>query len=344
MASLDRQTPTAEAVTLAGIRRAAEETLTAWPDARAAVLFGSRARGDHRPSSDWDIAFITQTGDRVTAIPDGLPIKALPCDVQALALPEALARRKALSIGHVGREITRDGRLLAGGWNRPRPEGEPAMEPEKYRRFIFVASNHIRNAAGEVAEAGKRGDWLRTNYAADLFVARTADAAEHLAKAMLGRRGIDPHPTHGVDHLADQAERAGHPALAEDIRRLDGFTHEDHVAGYEGTGADRLDHAAGRLPVVVRRLALELASAAEDPEFAEVAARAAMDVADSAATAEDTLRLAIARDGAGLPPPPPYHWLAPLVEARESFLSELLKLQADLRPLTDPDPEPMAFG
>ncbi len=213
------------------------------------------------------------------------------------------------------------------------------MEPEKYLQFISNASDFIQTAAGQVAKAGMGGDWLRTNFAANRFVARTADAAEHLAKAMLGRRGIDPHPTHGVDHLADQAARDGHSALAEDIREMDGFTREDHVAGYDGAGADRLDHAAGRLPVVVRRLALELASAAEDPEFAEVAARAAMDVADSAATAEDTLRLAIARDGAGLPPPPPYHWLAPLVEARESFLSELLKLQADLRPLVNPGPE-----
>ncbi len=102
MATPDRQTPAAGAATLAGIRRAAEETLAAWPEARAAVLFGSRARGDHLPSSDWDVAFITRNGDRVTAIPDGLPIEALFRDVQALALPEAVARRKALSIGHVG--------------------------------------------------------------------------------------------------------------------------------------------------------------------------------------------------------------------------------------------------
>lgn len=42
--------------------------LAAWarslPDAAAVWLFGSRARGDHRPSSDWDIAVLPRpTGE-----------------------------------------------------------------------------------------------------------------------------------------------------------------------------------------------------------------------------------------------------------------------------------------
>ena len=213
------------------------------------------------------------------------------------------------------------------------------MEPERYDRFILTTSDFVENAAVQVAKVGKGGNWRAAYNAADLFVVRSAGAAEHLAKAMLGRRGIDPFPTHGVDDLADQAEKAGHSVLAEDIREMDGCTQRDHVAGYEGTDADRLGHAVARLPVVVRRLAQELASAAEDPKFADVVAQVAVDVADSATTAEDTLRLAIVRDGAGLPPPPPYQWLAPLVRARETFLSELLKLQADLQPLVGTDPE-----
>ncbi len=34
------------------MRATCEETLKQWPDALAAVLFGSRARGEHRPDSD----------------------------------------------------------------------------------------------------------------------------------------------------------------------------------------------------------------------------------------------------------------------------------------------------
>ena len=98
------------------------------------------------------------------------------------------------------------------------------MEPGKYLQFIMNTSNHIRNAAGDVAEVGMDGEWWGADHAAARFVARTADAAEHLAKAMLGRRGIDPHPTHGVEDLADRAAREGHSALAEAVREMDGFT------------------------------------------------------------------------------------------------------------------------
>ncbi len=43
------------------IEKACKDALNSWPNAEAAVLFGSRARGDHRDDSDWDIAFITST-------------------------------------------------------------------------------------------------------------------------------------------------------------------------------------------------------------------------------------------------------------------------------------------
>ena len=79
---------TAEELMLERIRTAAEETLVAWPEAKAAVLFGSRARGDHSADSDWDLAFIPRTGERVRPIPRGLPTEALPCRIQCLSLPD----------------------------------------------------------------------------------------------------------------------------------------------------------------------------------------------------------------------------------------------------------------
>jgi len=61
----------------ARIRRGAQETLEVWPEARAAVLFGSRARGDHRPSSDRDVAFIVKgDGERPGTVPDGFAVQA----------------------------------------------------------------------------------------------------------------------------------------------------------------------------------------------------------------------------------------------------------------------------
>ena len=43
------------------VKEKCENALSLRPNAKAAILYGSRARGDHRADSDWDIAFITST-------------------------------------------------------------------------------------------------------------------------------------------------------------------------------------------------------------------------------------------------------------------------------------------
>ena len=116
------------------------------------MLFGSRARGDHSADSDWDVAFITRTGERVRPIPRGLPIEALPCRIQCLALPDELAGRKALAIGNVGRAVVRDDMVLAGRWRRADAAGDPRMEPADYRKSISIVITHIGNAATKLAE------------------------------------------------------------------------------------------------------------------------------------------------------------------------------------------------
>ena len=97
------------------------------------------------------------------------------------------------------------------------------MEPEKYRKFILNSTTHIRNAAVAAAETGEDRYWNLADDDAARFVAQTADAAEHLARAMLGRRGIDPEGSHDAELLAEQAERAGHSDLSEAVRQMDGF-------------------------------------------------------------------------------------------------------------------------
>ncbi len=115
----------------AEIRRAAQETLDVWPKARAAVLFGSRARGNHPPDRDWDVAFITDgADDRMGATQRDLPFGRLDIGqcVNEIAVPERLVERKALCVGHVDRGIVADGRVLSGEWTRPGIEGQPFME------------------------------------------------------------------------------------------------------------------------------------------------------------------------------------------------------------------------
>ena len=339
----------AEAETLAGIRRAAEATLAAWPEARAAVLFGSRARGDHLPSSDWDVAFITRSGGDIDAIPDGLPIENLPWDVQALAIPEELANRKALSLGHVGRGVARDGKLLAGGWNRPDVKGDLAMESSRYERFAENASICIEAAVNHAKSAGKGVAHSRGEPTAAHFMARSANAAEHLAKAMLGRRGIDPDPTHDANRLANQAERAGHPELAESIRRLDGFTRSDHVGVYGSEKDDHrsaierrrqaaisLRHAIKRLPAVIQELERELASAAKDPQYAAAAFRATRSAAETADDLAADLRQDLERDLGKNAEIQSNEWRAPLVQAWPYLLKALTQMAERLRPIAEP--------
>ena len=254
----------AEEQMLERIRTAAEKTLVAWPEAEAAVLFGSRARGDHSADSDWDVAFITQTGERVRPIPRGLPIEALPCQVQCLALPDELAGRKALAIGHVGRAVVNDGRILAGRWRRPEASGLPRIEPDDYRKAISMVVVHMGNAATRLAEIDLDPDPAGAGDLCDSFAVESADAAEHLVKAMLGRAGIEHGKIHDVGGLADQAHAAGDTELATVIRSMNGTTPGDHLAlyGSEVMAADGCRHAANRMLTTVEVLEAELCNEA----------------------------------------------------------------------------------
>ncbi len=111
----------------------------------AAVLIGSRARGTHRPDSDWDIAFITRRGTRIGAVPSGLPIENLDLDMQLLGLPASEAARRMGQIRDIGHSIVRDGITLSGEWHRP--EGKkPYLEPETYRRYLGKTLNRVGKA------------------------------------------------------------------------------------------------------------------------------------------------------------------------------------------------------
>ena len=313
---------------LAEIRRAAQAALDAWPEARAAVLFGSRARGNHRPDSDWDVAFIVKgDGERLGSVPSGVPFSVPGVRrrqyVNEIAIPDMLVERKALCIGHVGRGIVTDGMILAGEWNRPKPEGMPFMEPERYERSLRASLDMVVIAIEALAGMRRLDDWKQGLTRTDRFVASTADAAEHLAKAVMGRHGLDARHSHDLTMLADQARSAGHEEVAEELLRMNGATQSDHKARYDGTDAESLAHAVIRLPVVLELMRKELAGLTEsvlDPEQADRLANTATETFRNAAT---NLREAVERDGADVQPPPPYSWLKPLIRSRAKLASVL---------------------
>lgn len=283
---------------LALIRTAAEETLAVWPRARAAVLFGSRARGEHSALSDWDIAFILSEGKQVEPIPPGLPIGRLypDLDLQCLGLPEPVARRKACAIGHVARGVVRDGKLLAGEWDRSEPKGDRVrMQPGEYWQFIYNAASNMESAVLEAEKTGKTTRWKPLDGAGNIFAARSADAAEHLAKAMLGRHGIDYRPSHDLTLLASQAEEE-YPDLARAILSMDGATKDDHVGPYGTITAAGCRHAAGRLLAMLSLLGPEIAAGKKDESLsaAEDGEGVREEVASTAREREAGLRAAAA--------------------------------------------------
>ncbi|MXX88308.1 MAG: nucleotidyltransferase domain-containing protein [Boseongicola sp. SB0677_bin_26] len=315
-----------DAAALSEIRRAAQATLDAWPEAKAAVLFGSRARGTHRPDSDWDVAFIVKgDGDRLGTVPADVPFSVPGVRrrhyVNEIAIPERLVARKALCIGHVGRGVAVDGRILAGAWIKPSLRGRPFMEAEKYKGSAQNAFLMVWKACDASAKCSE--DWDMALRWVDDFVASTADAAEHLAKAAMGRHGIDAYTIHSLDNLAGQAKRAGLHALAEDVLSMNGATKKDHVVRYEGATKESLAHAIARLPVVIDRMRQELKEFPEgypDPQARENLAKSAARLFSEGAA---LLTRAVVRDGADMQPPEPYEWLKPLIEFREELAATL---------------------
>ena len=94
------------------IAEAAARTLRAHPTVRAAVLFESRARGDHRPDSDWDIALIV--GETATAYNEiEAALSALP-GVSPVCVREAAMRICAHRTDSVHAAIATEGIVIAG--------------------------------------------------------------------------------------------------------------------------------------------------------------------------------------------------------------------------------------
>lgn len=181
----------------------------------------------------------------------------------------------------------------------------------------------IENAIDAATRLGLSNVWGRSLGEADEFVACTADAAERLAKAIMGRHGLDAYGTHSPGKLADQARQADLESMAEDFLRMNGATREEHVARYKGATRDSLACAIARLPVVFDLMRTELADLSADfldsEESAELVETAMEVFRDGTAT----LRAAVERDGADMQPPDPSGWLMPLAESREALAETL---------------------
>ena len=244
-----------KATTHSRLRRTAVETVGSIPGIEAVVLYGSRARGTGRATSDWDVVILSHASpdDERAArrVFDDLervhPIVMKPESIEAHC-NEGLRIESA---------IARQGRLLAGEWTPPPCRtGDLDVEPEDFRKQLDTATHDLRSALVVQCDAAHRGLLYVPK-----VVEESQQAAEAVAKAVIAGFGLSPATVHDLDELAAQLENAyrGRVREAEDrrsfaaaIRALDGNTKAAHGARYEAVPVEMPDRTAARLRCTLR--------------------------------------------------------------------------------------------
>ena len=273
---------------------ACRETLRQWPQARAAVLFGSRARGTAQPDSDWDVAIVLEGGELRHPRPaqSVFPRSELPADlphVDVWALSEDDLRRNARALGTLSYVVCRDGRVLAGEWNPPDPvqiQHEAAMKPEDWARRMDLVLTKVHGAATSINAMSMNRTWTASASDCINLVQHSADAVELLVKAAMERRGVPADRTHNIARLAEAlaAQRPDESILAERLAGLNGASRVHHIAMYEFHPPEAPDVRAAirRLAGTLDLWALEVEMPGD--EMAAYAKRLAQSGADRAET------------------------------------------------------------
>lgn len=238
---------------------ACREALNQWPQARAAVLFGSRARGTQGLDSDWDVAIVLKGDeprhpDLATSV---FPRQGFPhalARVDAWALSEDDLERRACVLGTLPYAICRDGTVLAGEWRRPDPRQmgtEATVDPEDWTYRMRLAVAKVDAAITPIENVANSATWMDSAAHCSSLVQATADAAELLVKAVIERRGLPADRSHDVAELAAEfgAQRPDETELAERIAALNGTSRRHHVEMYRFRPPDVSDVKAA-----VRRL------------------------------------------------------------------------------------------
>ena len=259
-----------------------KDALIKWSNAKAAILFGSRARGDHRDDSDWDLAFITDSEESLpSAVHRDLEeLRARESIVvQGLALSQARFREGACSLGNIAAPIAREGQLIAGRCRWPELESEPILKPDEYLDWRSGAMIRIAFASDNLAKAI---DIARTHSArTELgeFVAASSDAAERFSKVAFGKlasgTGVNIPRGHQVNEIVKALDRVLERSVGPNaawwrsdrgrkvrdlLRMMNEHGHEDRQSGYAGStiNAEVIARAANRLVAAMSFAVLEV--------------------------------------------------------------------------------------
>ena len=207
------------------------------PGIDAVILFGSRVRGNARPSSDWDLCVV---GDRKPH-----DLHALLGLAGAAASPVNLLWRNRRELrnetreGSVWADIVRHGAVLAGDSGLLRRIRIAPMRNVDIQWALLAAVD----AAAECAEASAVSPEAPREHAqlrAVKGTALSARAAEFLTRALLGLMGAQPGGGHDVSADAGILERPCPGAAAwtgaRDHGRIDSHDQDD---GYRNPRSPR---------------------------------------------------------------------------------------------------------
>ena len=193
------------------LEAACSNALISWPNAKAAILFGSRARGNHRADSDWDIAFITSIEEAMpsTVFRDLNELKtSKEISIHELIISQNRFYENSNAFGNVAASIAREGRLISGQCKWPDKERKLILKPHEYESWRGEAMGFINSATGHLARAIDTARRSGVSSEFNAFVRDSSDAAEYFAKIAVWRlvssMEADPIPKlHRVKEIVD---------------------------------------------------------------------------------------------------------------------------------------------
>ena len=258
------------------VRRAAEQVVDDHVDIDAVLLFGSRARGDHRPYSDIDLAVVGRgcphTAERALRNADRR--------VEAIYVTSAQELRARANLATaLEAALVRQAVRIAGTWRRPGHRKENLdVSTLDLANNLKAASIELHTAITLTAEGLSQGQLSDAHATTSAF-----NAAERVGKALLWCFGEAPKTVHNLATLADQldgdigtasASQKERADLAKRLRAMNGLGRVGHLATYDATPmleitedtADRICQVATLQADTLRRIARNRDSLTRGPD------------------------------------------------------------------------------
>ncbi len=218
------------------------------PEPVSVILFGSRARGDYGPESDWDIGLVFD-GDPPSL--DDLPLYLEDRRIDWARFEHSHAMR-LLNVCSLPHAMAADGVCLHGD-PLPRPERKDVNIQDAWDNLAEAHEQMISAMTALVRYWNRPLTWRR-GY--NTVVARDGAAAgELLCKAALSMRGLEPRRSHLVTELCGDLEDSfPDDPLLPLLGDCGGQTAKAHMNLYANLTFDRedVDLSARRLAAALR--------------------------------------------------------------------------------------------